>query len=75
MRETSRTCLGPFCRSFVIRIGYSQIDSPLGEFEGNLANVVAGMKRAERERVEIASFPNRFPTCGIRTPKSSLVVA
>lgn len=58
-----------------MRIGYSQIDLPLGEFEGNLANVVTGMKQAERERDEIVSLSNRFPTCGIRTPKSSLVVA
>lgn len=40
-----------------MRIGHSQVDSQLGNFEGNLARVVAGLERAERERVEIVSFP------------------
>lgn len=45
-----------------MRIGHSQVDSELGDFEGNLAKVVAGMERAERERVEIVSFPECFLT-------------
>ena len=45
-----------------MRIGHSQVDSQLGDFEGNLAKVVAGLERAERERVEIVSFPECFLT-------------
>ena len=45
-----------------MRIGHSQVDSQLGDFEGNLAKVVAGMERAQRERVEIVSFPECFLT-------------
>ena len=45
-----------------MRIGHSQVDSQLGDFEGNLAKVVAGMERAKRERVEIVSFPECFLT-------------
>ena len=45
-----------------MRIGHSQVDSQLGDFEGNLAKVIAGMERAERERVEIVSFPECFLT-------------
>ena len=45
-----------------MRIGHSQVDSQLGDFEGNLAKVVTGLERAERERVEIVSFPECFLT-------------
>jgi predicted amidohydrolase len=45
-----------------MRIGHCQYDSQLGDFEGNLAKVVAGLKQAERERVEIVSFPECFLT-------------
>ena len=45
-----------------MRIGHSQVDSQLGDFEGNLAKVVADMERAQRERVEIVSFPECFLT-------------
>ena len=45
-----------------MRIGHSQVDSQLGDFDGNLAKVVAGMERAQRERVEIVSFPECFLT-------------
>ncbi|MBC7818652.1 MAG: carbon-nitrogen hydrolase family protein [Planctomycetaceae bacterium] len=45
-----------------MRIGHSQVDSQLGDFEGNLAKVVAGLERAERERGEIVSFPECFLT-------------
>jgi len=45
-----------------MRIGHSQVDSQLGEFEGNLAKMVAGLEQAQRERVEIVSFPECFLT-------------
>jgi predicted amidohydrolase len=45
-----------------MRIGHSQVDSQLGDFDGNLAKVVAGLERAESERVEIVSFPECFLT-------------
>jgi predicted amidohydrolase len=45
-----------------MRIGHCQLDSQLGDFEGNLAKVVQGLERAERERVEIVSFPECFLT-------------
>src|SRR5262245_9296117 len=45
-----------------MRIGHCQVDSQLGDFEGNLAKVVGGLERAERERVEIVSFPECFLT-------------
>ena len=45
-----------------MRIGHCQLDSQLGDFEGNLAKVVAGLERAERDRVEIVSFPECFLT-------------
>jgi predicted amidohydrolase len=45
-----------------MRIGHCQYDSQLGDFEGNLAKVVAGLKRAQNERVEIVSFPECFLT-------------
>jgi predicted amidohydrolase len=46
----------------MIRIGHVQAISKSGEFEGNLAKVVAGLERADRERVEIVSFPECFLT-------------
>lgn len=45
-----------------MRIGHSQVDSQLGDFEGNLAKVVVGLAQAEGERVEIVSFPECFLT-------------
>ncbi len=45
-----------------MRIGHCQVDSQLGDFDGNLAKVIAGLERAERERVEIVSFPECFLT-------------
>jgi len=45
-----------------MRIGHCQYDSQLGDFEGNLAKVVAGLERAQREQVEIVSFPECFLT-------------
>lgn len=45
-----------------MRIGHCQFDSQLGNFEGNLQKVVAGLERADRERVDIVSFPECFLT-------------
>jgi predicted amidohydrolase len=45
-----------------MRIGHCQYDSQLGDFDGNLAKVVIGLKRAQEERVEIVSFPECFLT-------------
>lgn len=45
-----------------MRIGHCQLDSKLGDFEGNLAKVVAGLEQAQRERVDIVSFPECFLT-------------
>lgn len=45
-----------------MRIGHCQADSKLGDFEGNLARVVAGMEQADKERVEVVSFPECFLT-------------
>lgn len=45
-----------------MRIGHAQLDSQLDDFDGNLAKVVAGMERADRERVDVVSFPECFLT-------------
>lgn len=45
-----------------MRIGHCQLVSKLGDFDGNLAKVVEGLKRADRERVEVVSFPECFLT-------------
>ena len=45
-----------------MKIGHCQYESKCGEFEANLARVVAGLERAERERVEILCFPECFLT-------------
>lgn len=45
-----------------MRIGHCQLDSQLGDFQGNLAKVLQGLERAEQERVEIVSFPECFLT-------------
>src|SRR5438128_6981226 len=45
-----------------MRIGHCQLDSRCGDFEGNLAKVVQGLERADRDRVEIVSFPECFLT-------------
>ncbi len=45
-----------------LRIGHCQFESRSGDFEGNLARVVEGVRRAERERVEIVSFPECYLT-------------
>lgn len=45
-----------------MRIGHCQLDSQLGDFDGNLAKVVKGLEHAERDRVEIVCFPECFLT-------------
>src|SRR5580704_8239639 len=46
----------------MIRIGHCQLESKYGEFETNLAKVVPGLARADRERVEIVCSPECFLT-------------
>lgn len=45
-----------------MRIGHCQLESKTGDFEANLAKVVAGLERADKDRVEIVSFPESFLT-------------
>jgi predicted amidohydrolase len=40
-----------------MRIGHYQIECKNGDFEANLAKVVKGAERAEKERVEVLCFP------------------
>ena len=45
-----------------MRIGHWQLDSQLGDFAGNLAKVVTGLERADRDRVDLVCFPECFLT-------------
>jgi predicted amidohydrolase len=45
-----------------MRIGHCQFETKCGEFDVNLEKVVEGLARADRERVEIVSFPECFLT-------------
>lgn len=45
-----------------MRIGHCQLESKTGDFDGNLAKVVKGLERADRDRVEILCFPECFLT-------------
>lgn len=45
-----------------MRIGHCQLEATTGDFEANLAKVVKGLERADRDRVEIVSFPECFLT-------------
>jgi predicted amidohydrolase len=45
-----------------MRIGHCQLESKTGDFEANLGKVVQGLDRADRDRVEIVSFPECFLT-------------
>ena len=45
-----------------MRIGHCQLESRLGEFDANLEKVVKGLERADKERVEVVSFPECFLT-------------
>lgn len=43
-----------------MRIGHCQLESTPGDVQANLKKVVAGLEWADRERVEIVSFPECF---------------
>jgi predicted amidohydrolase len=45
-----------------MRIGHWQLETKTGDFESNLAKVVAGLERADKDRVEIVCFPECFLT-------------
>lgn len=45
-----------------MRIGHCQYETKTGDFDGNLAKVVKGLERADKERVEILCFPECFLT-------------
>lgn len=45
-----------------MRIGHCQLESRTGDFDANLAKVVKGLERADKERVEIVCFPECFLT-------------
>jgi predicted amidohydrolase len=45
-----------------MRIGHCQLHSACGDFAGNLAKFVAGLERADAERLEVVSFPECFLT-------------
>lgn len=45
-----------------MRIGHYQVYSKSGDFEANLAKFTEGMRRADRDRVEIVCFPESFLT-------------
>ena len=45
-----------------MRIGHCQLDSQLGDFEGNLGKLQEGLKRADADRVDIVCFPECFLT-------------
>jgi predicted amidohydrolase len=45
-----------------MRIGHCQLVSAPGDFDGNLAKVVKGLERADRDRVEVVCFPECFLT-------------
>lgn len=46
----------------MIRIGHCQLESKTGDFDANLAKVVAGLERADKDRVEVVCFPECFLT-------------
>jgi predicted amidohydrolase len=45
-----------------MRIGHCQLEATTGDFEANLAKVVKGLERADRDRVETVAFPECFLT-------------
>lgn len=45
-----------------MRIGHWQLEAKTGEFDANLAKVVKGLERADKDRVEIVCFPECFLT-------------
>jgi predicted amidohydrolase len=45
-----------------MRIGHWQLEAKTGDFDANLAKVVKGLERADKERVEIVCFPECYLT-------------
>lgn len=45
-----------------MRIGHCQLESKYDDFDANLAKIVAGLERADAERIAIVSFPECFLT-------------
>ncbi len=45
-----------------MRIGHCQLEAMTGDFDANLAKVVKGLERADKERVEVVCFPECFLT-------------
>jgi predicted amidohydrolase len=45
-----------------MRIGHWQLETKTGEFDANLAKVVKGLERADKDRVEVVCFPECFLT-------------
>ncbi len=45
-----------------MRIGHAQLESKAGDFDANLAKFARGLERADRDRVEVVSFPECFLT-------------
>lgn len=45
-----------------MRIGHWQLEAKTGEFDANLAKVLKGLERADKDRVEIVCFPECFLT-------------
>jgi predicted amidohydrolase len=43
-----------------MRIGHCQLECKTGDFDANLAKVVRGLERAEKEHVEVLCFPECF---------------
>ena len=45
-----------------MRIAHCQLESKLGDFDANLEKVIKGLERADKERAQVASFPECFLT-------------
>src|SRR5437016_5178502 len=45
-----------------MRIGHCQFESKCGDFDANLRRAAEGLERAQRDRVEVVSFPECFLT-------------
>jgi predicted amidohydrolase len=43
-----------------MRIGHCQLESKTGDFDANLDKVVKGLEKADKDRLEIVSFPECF---------------
>ena len=46
----------------MLRIGHLQLESKTGDFDANLAKVLTGLERADKDRVEVVCFPECFLT-------------